>query len=232
MQIKKGENLIEHEKEIYSRPARTWFQSEKEKQKSSGRLQRCGVSCANPLTMLCVDASKQQHVAGLSDASGSAATRKSVKAAATSAEKVRVHAAARYALSSLTFTCAVQPKRDKFAGLSRRAKRRKLALEEDEADRVGTVATGAAIRAAKKAARPPKIGEPLPKQANGKGRDKDKRKKKLVKGFDSDLSARGKKSGAGAGAREGARAKRGDKIGGMGGKKGKSKGGGVKKGKR
>jgi ATP-dependent RNA helicase DDX27 len=31
MELKKGENMIEHEAEIYSRPARTWFQSGKEK---------------------------------------------------------------------------------------------------------------------------------------------------------------------------------------------------------
>ena len=29
MELKKGENMIEHEQEIFSRPARTWFQSEK-----------------------------------------------------------------------------------------------------------------------------------------------------------------------------------------------------------
>ena len=28
MELKKGENMIEHEKEMFSRPARTWFQSE------------------------------------------------------------------------------------------------------------------------------------------------------------------------------------------------------------
>ena len=31
MELKKGENMIEHEQEIFSRPARTWFQSEKGK---------------------------------------------------------------------------------------------------------------------------------------------------------------------------------------------------------
>ena len=31
MELKKGENMIEYEKEIFSRPARTWFQSEKGK---------------------------------------------------------------------------------------------------------------------------------------------------------------------------------------------------------
>jgi ATP-dependent RNA helicase DDX27 len=36
MELKKGENLIEHEAEIFSRPARTWFQSTKEKEKAKG----------------------------------------------------------------------------------------------------------------------------------------------------------------------------------------------------
>ncbi|KAH9480511.1 nucleolar DEAD-box protein required for synthesis of 60S ribosomal subunit [Psilocybe cubensis] len=34
MELKKGQNMIEHEAEIYSRPARTWFQSAKDKQKA------------------------------------------------------------------------------------------------------------------------------------------------------------------------------------------------------
>lgn len=36
MEVRKGQNLIEHEEEIYSRPARTWFQSSREKQKAEG----------------------------------------------------------------------------------------------------------------------------------------------------------------------------------------------------
>lgn len=36
MELKKGQNIIDHEAEIYSRPARTWFQSTKEKEKSKG----------------------------------------------------------------------------------------------------------------------------------------------------------------------------------------------------
>jgi len=35
MQVKKGENLIEHEAEIKSRPRRTWFETEHEKKKAS-----------------------------------------------------------------------------------------------------------------------------------------------------------------------------------------------------
>lgn len=38
MQIKKGENMIEHKDEIYSRPARTWFQSEKDKKEAKGEF--------------------------------------------------------------------------------------------------------------------------------------------------------------------------------------------------
>jgi len=36
MELEKGENIIEHEAEIYSRPRRTWFQSQKEKLKAKG----------------------------------------------------------------------------------------------------------------------------------------------------------------------------------------------------
>ena len=36
MELKKGQNLLEHGDDIYSRPARTWFQSEKEKQEAKG----------------------------------------------------------------------------------------------------------------------------------------------------------------------------------------------------
>ena len=38
MELKKGQNIIEHEAEIYARPARTWFQTEKEKQNAKGKL--------------------------------------------------------------------------------------------------------------------------------------------------------------------------------------------------
>ena len=37
MELKKGQNMIEHESEIFSRPARTWFQTGKEKAKAEGR---------------------------------------------------------------------------------------------------------------------------------------------------------------------------------------------------
>lgn len=39
MELKKGQNMIEHEEEIYSRPARTWFQTGTEKEKAEGSSQ-------------------------------------------------------------------------------------------------------------------------------------------------------------------------------------------------
>lgn len=36
MELRKGQNMVEHEAEIFSRPARTWFQSEKEKAAAKG----------------------------------------------------------------------------------------------------------------------------------------------------------------------------------------------------
>lgn len=34
MELTKGENMLQHEQEIHSRPARTWFQSQKEKERA------------------------------------------------------------------------------------------------------------------------------------------------------------------------------------------------------
>jgi ATP-dependent RNA helicase DDX27 len=44
MEIRKGQNMVEHEKEIFSRPARTWFQSETAKQASKGECERISAS--------------------------------------------------------------------------------------------------------------------------------------------------------------------------------------------
>ncbi|KAL0951162.1 hypothetical protein HGRIS_007894 [Hohenbuehelia grisea] len=174
MEVKKGQNMIEHEAEIYSRPARTWFQTGKEKSNAAAL-------------------GKQQHEA----------LESSKKRAASTQEEPK-------------------PKRDKFAGLSRRVKRRKLAREEDEA--LGNAkAMGAAIRSAKKAARPSKIGLPETRPSKGK-KSKDgksarkKEKSRPAGGFDKDLGQKAARS-------EGIRAKKSDKIGGMGKKGGKRKSG-------
>ncbi|KII94365.1 hypothetical protein PLICRDRAFT_133018 [Plicaturopsis crispa FD-325 SS-3] len=169
MELKKGQNIIEHKDEIYSRPARTWFQTGKEKTNAEAL-------------------SKSQYEAGFDS---------SAKGKAKKEEE------------------APKPKRDKFAGLSRKAKRRKLAMQEDE-EMGDSRALTASIRSAKKAARPQKIG--IPEKRPPKGKDKKSRKKVTSRtggAFERDL---GQKQKPGRG--EGVRAKKGDAIGGMGKKKG------------
>ncbi|KAI0814942.1 P-loop containing nucleoside triphosphate hydrolase protein [Irpex lacteus] len=169
MELKKGQNMVDHQAEIQSRPARTWFQSGKEKEKAQ-------------------ELSKQQYEAGF----------KALQASQKGKGKD---------------TGAAKPKRDKFAGLSRREKRRKLAMEEDAGE---TSAIKAAVRSAKKSIRPKKIGElqpKLPKKAKKSDRGGVKGKAgSKGGGFDKEM---GQKL-----AKEGIRAKKGDVIGGMGKKKG------------
>lgn len=92
-----------------------------------------------------------------------------------------------------------------------------MALEDDDAAETGAIK--AAVRSAKKAARPAKIGEPERKptsrKAEKKAKSKSKAKASTRGGFDNDLSQKT--------SREGVRAKKGDKIGGMGKKGGKKR---------
>ncbi|RPD82565.1 DEAD-domain-containing protein [Lentinus tigrinus ALCF2SS1-7] len=168
MELKKGQNMIEHEAEIFSRPARTWFQTGKEKAKAEAL-------------------SKQQYEAGF-DAGKKGKAKESAE---------------------------TKPKRDKFSGLSRRAKRRKIAMEDDAEE---TGAIRAAVRSAKKASRPAKIGEPERRKTSTK---KDKKKKAArSRGATTQQSGAFAKEMGQRTAREGVRAKKGDVIGGMGKKKG------------
>lgn len=113
-------------------------------------------------------------------------------------------------LDDIFFQPSLQPKRDKFAGLTRKAKRRKLALEADK-ELGQTGAVNAAIRSAKKAARPAKIGIPVPSTSK---RTKARKATSRAGGaFERDLSSKASRS-------EGVRAKKGDAIGGMGKHKG------------
>ncbi|KAF8158306.1 P-loop containing nucleoside triphosphate hydrolase protein [Crassisporium funariophilum] len=156
MELKKGQNLIEHEAEIYSRPARTWFQTTKEKEKAQ-------------------DLSKKLHETG-----GKVDRKKPVE--------------------------VEKPKRDKLAGLSRKAKRRKMTMEEDKelGDDKGI---SAAIRSAKKAARPAKIGVPERKDS------KPSKKKRKVSLKDARTgNAFGSDYGQKSTSREGIRAKKDDAV--------------------
>ncbi|KAJ7597056.1 DEAD-domain-containing protein [Mycena floridula] len=162
MELKKGQNLIEHEQEIFSRPARTWFQTEKEKQNAEG-------------------ISRNQYEAGFNPKGKSKAKEVDEK----------------------------KPKRDKFSGLSRKAKRRKMTMEEDE-EAGDSRSMNAAIRSAKKSARPSKIGIPEKRNNKSTGKSKSKGTRRPAKvtsrsggAFEKDLS----------GHREGVRAKKGDAVG-------------------
>lgn len=170
MELQKGENLLKHEAEIFSRPARTWFQSSKEKTQSQ-------------------ETSRKQYEAGFGD---------------------KAH-------PEIVKEAPAKPKRDKFAGLSRKAKRRKLAKEEDAAQGVEKT-INSSIRQAKKAQRPTKIGLPEAKGFKRERKSKDSKQKSTTKlgkglGFARDAAESSKRS------REGTRSKRGDAIGGV--KKGK-----------
>jgi ATP-dependent RNA helicase DDX27 len=94
-----------------------------------------------------------------------------------------------------------KPKRDKFSGLTRRAKRRKLASEDES--REDRRSADAAIRSAKKAARPAKIGVPSRSTPRPKQKRKGGRSSKV--GFSQDQGLR-------ASRREGIHAKRGDHV--------------------
>ncbi|CCM01972.1 uncharacterized protein FIBRA_04045 [Fibroporia radiculosa] len=166
MEVKKGQNMIEHEAEIFSRPARTWFQTGKEKAKAEAL-------------------SKEQYE------TGTHSTKKGKEKAPED-----------------------KPKREKYAGLSRKAKRRKMAMEEDDAAGESG-AIRAAVRSAKKAARPAKIGQPERRDVSlNKKKEKAKERKKRGKAsmriggaFEKDFGQRAVK--------EGVRSKKGDAIGGM-----------------
>jgi hypothetical protein len=63
MELKKGQNMIEHEAEIFSRPARTWFQTNKEKEKAEGSFEK--FQCPrHEFDITLIDLSKSLHVGG------------------------------------------------------------------------------------------------------------------------------------------------------------------------
>ena len=62
MELRKGQNMIEHQAEIYSRPARTWFQTGKEKAQAEGT---CPLWIFSPSVLThWIATSKEQYEAG------------------------------------------------------------------------------------------------------------------------------------------------------------------------
>jgi ATP-dependent RNA helicase DDX27 len=183
--------MLKHEEEIFSRPARTWFQSSKDKTKAEGRF-------------LSIQASPAHIRQNAAESNMKPGLMKPKKPNLLAIQQRRW-------VVPMTIACLYeilpQPKRDKFSGLSRKVKRRKLAQEQDaELKDAGTI--NASIRGAKKAQRPTKIGIPEARRMKKTKNTKDSNKRQGPKvgkglGFDAD-----------AGAREGMRARKGDAIGG------------------
>jgi ATP-dependent RNA helicase DDX27 len=191
MEVKKGQNILEHEAEIYSRPARTWFQSGRDKQQTEGvsiyRVYLCCHKSANLALSKRQYENNFQKDNSINPKTGSKAQVDKVLFSGFNEESV------------LTDTRTWKRKRDKFSGLTRRAKRRKLASEgETKEDRK---ANDAAVRSAKKSARPARISVLNEQPARqGKAKQSDKLGKA---GFSHDQGGRGSR-------KEGFRAKRGD----------------------
>lgn len=59
MEIKKGQNMIAHKDEIFSRPARTWFQTTREKRKAKGAK---GITIVFFFTNLAEEVGKLCHI--------------------------------------------------------------------------------------------------------------------------------------------------------------------------
>ncbi|GAA5909291.1 hypothetical protein JCM6882_003790, partial [Rhodosporidiobolus microsporus] len=188
MEVQKAQNMLEHADEIKARPARTWFQSQSEKN-ASKNLGKVEHNSKFP--------EKANKKRGLSLDDDEDAPR--------------------------------APKRTPFAGLSRREKRRKIAMREDEEDRETGAdrEMGASIRAAKKAARPGKHAFAKPDRVPGgeQGGQRKKKKEKVGK-FEREMGVAPEASGPGgkekrAGKRERALLKGGSAGGGVKNKLGK-----------
>jgi ATP-dependent RNA helicase DDX27 len=145
MELLKGQNLLKYEKEIFSRPARTWFQSEKEKKLSKN------LSANNP------DVKKRMR--DENDTEEEEVKKKKIK-------------------------------RDKYAGMSRKKKRRMKLREDISNNPQIKVENLKAVRLAKKSQRPIKINKI---SENNKTKEKaknggEKKKKNDGIGFGMDLA--------------------------------------------
>ncbi|KAF9509389.1 hypothetical protein BS47DRAFT_1365276 [Hydnum rufescens UP504] len=216
MELKKGENMIEHQDEIFSRPKKTWFTSGKEKAQAESACSHLFDASFGSYRIVVIR-HKQRAIRGWVPKPQKNDRRK---------EKESIR------------TSPLLNARNLLVCRGRR-KRRKLAAEADkEFNDQGAVAS--AIRAAKRAEKPPKIGEYVPPKAKSKSKSKDGKKrgakpsaKERILGrgprFAKDMGARN--STGGGAAREGIRAKKGDGgiLGGKGGGRGHGSGGKGKK---
>lgn len=207
MELRKGQNMLEHEDEIYGRPARTWFQSEKEKLRAKGELKYPTFLSWKFMLNKTLETDPSEFIYNSLPISSPPDASKAAYVGGFPADPKDKSKDDRAPI-----------KRGKYEGLSRKQTRRKYAREMDE--EVGdSGAVKASIRGAKKAARPTRITEAEPKKMTNKKRKRDSAgpKKKVGRGgFDADAGKRGASN-------EGMRAGRSDGVG-LGGKS-KSSGG-------
>ncbi|GAA5972686.1 hypothetical protein JCM11641_002973 [Rhodosporidiobolus odoratus] len=178
MELVKAQNMLEHEAEIKARPARTWFQSQSEK----NAAKNIGTAAHN------AKFPEKANKRGLS-------------------------------LDDDDEQQTKAPKRTPFSGLSRREKRRKIAMRDEEDDREdGSFgAVNHSIRSAKKAALPGRLSHAAPERPD---REQGQKKKKPKVGkFDREI---GVASGGGAGEKRPGKRER-DLLRGGDGKGGKVK---------
>ncbi|BGP12480.1 hypothetical protein JCM10213_006952 [Rhodosporidiobolus nylandii] len=175
MELQKASNMLEHEAEIKARPARTWFQSQSEKN-AAKNLGKAEHNAKFP---------EKGKKRGLED----------------DEEQPRA------------------PKRTPFSGLSRREKRRKMAMREEEEDReTGSYGdVNMSIRAAKKASLPGKLTFAKPERPAGEDGQKKKKKAKVGK-FDREMGVAPDRPGAGGKEKRAGKREREMLKGGPGGK--------------
>ncbi|SCV68087.1 BQ2448_208 [Microbotryum intermedium] len=173
MELFKGQNLIEHEREIHARPARTWFQTTQQKNIAKSRsflrafVYRAGQTIS---PAACPDPG-----AGLSEHNQKFNNRKPIKPTTGAADRPPA-------------------KRTAFSGLSRKEKRRKLTTVKDADDDDDHGKIEGSIRSIKRAALPRKMT--VAPVARAAGDQSKKIKKKRVGDFDRELGVGGRVSDA------------------------------------
>ncbi|KAF6261994.1 P-loop containing nucleoside triphosphate hydrolase protein [Scenedesmus sp. NREL 46B-D3] len=194
MEANKAANMLEHEDEIYSRPARTWFQTEKQKKEAAA----AAAAAAEGRTVL-------EDAAAAATPAGKAASKAAKSAAKQDKKNARIkeqRAAEAAAGGKKRAVPALQSETEAFSKAIRGVKSRARALMQQQ---------GMSAKAAQKIAA---------KAVTGVSTTREKKKRKTGTGlFSGDGISKADEGGAAAGA-----AKGGSSSGGKGGKDGKARG--------
>lgn len=205
MEMRKSSNLLKHEDEIYSRPAKTWFQTADEKKLAAGKawMPFCLIFAAVALRPL-VTATVIIYLHFFFPALNMV-TNKCLSFFPCCCLFYFLFCflpfvtldASKSALNEPKKRKAAEPdapKRDRFAGMSRQ-KRRRLQLSEEDHQDINSHAKS--IKSAKNALKPNKIPKLAPEKTATKPQDKKKKKKKDID-FSRDLADASKQGVASA----------------------------------